>query len=174
MKSTSNIHIRRLEKTELLRLSEIDRTEQMTQFCKMIDGKLTYTDVDWTFDQWNADEKLKEWTPIAENYKNVWGAFDNDTLIGFAVYRANLTEDMAQFAILHVGNGYRGKGIGKQLANEIINKAKVDGKKRIYLTATPNGATVDFYLKLGFKPTSEINGELFKLEPIDIHMIMEL
>ena len=40
----------------------------------------------------------------------------------------------------------------------------------LYISATPFRNTVDFYMKLGSKITSEINEELFELESYDIYL----
>lgn len=168
------ITIRRMDSSEVSRISEIDRTEHITQDYKLKDGALEIVDVDWRIGQWDSENKIKEWIPIAEGYQNMWGAFDKEKLVGFAVYRSCLTDDMAQFAILHISQGYRKMGIGKKLSEKVLKKAKTDGKKRIYVTSTPTKATVDFYHKLGFKLAEQVNEELYDLEPDDIHMILEL
>ena len=168
------ITIRRMDSSEVHRISEIDRTEHITQVYRMRDSSLEVIDVDWHAGPWDSEKKLEEWIPIAEGYESMWGAFDDDRLVGFAVYRSDLTEDMAQFAVLHISNGFRQMGIGKRLSERVLEKAGTDGKKAIYVTATPTKATVDFYRKIGFELAGQLNEELFELEPDDIHMIREL
>ena len=163
-----------MNSSELNRISEIDRTEHITQFYKQKGETLEVNDIDLQVPSWDSQEKIKEWVPIAENYQNMWGAFNDDKLVGFSVYRSQLTDDMAQFAILHISKDFRRMGIGRNLSNIVINKAKSEGKRRIYLTASPSKSTVDFYMTLGFKLADQLNEELFKLEPKDIHMILEL
>jgi hypothetical protein len=48
--------------------------------------------------------------------------------------------------------------------------ARADGARRLYVSATPTRATVDFYLRQGFEPLVVPNEKLFALEPDDIHM----
>ena len=48
------------------------------------------------------------------------------------------------------------------------------GARRLYVSATPSGPTVEFYRSHGFEPTDEPDEALFALEPDDIHMILEL
>ncbi len=168
------ITIREMKSVEIHRISEIDRTEHITQYYTLRNGILEVNDVDWHVGPWDSAEKISEWIPIAEDYENMWGAFDDEKLVGFAVYRSHLTEEMAQFAILHISHDFRGMGIGKQLSEKMLERARADGKKQIYVTSTPTKATVDFYRKLGFRLVEQVNRELYKLEPDDIHMIMQL
>ncbi len=168
------ITIRRMKSSEIHRISEIDRTEHITQDYKLKDASLEVIDVDWHVGPWDSTEKIKEWIPIAEGYENMWGAFDKEKLVGFAVYRAHLTKDMAQLALLHISHQYRRMGIGSSLSEKVIEKAKNDGKKRIYVTSAPTKETTDFYQKLGFDLAKHVNKELYELEPEDIHMIMQL
>jgi hypothetical protein len=44
----------------------------------------------------------------------------------------------------------------------------------LYVSATPSESAVGFYTGQGFRPTEEVNEELFELEPEDIHMIKPL
>lgn len=168
------ITIRKMKSSEVHRISEIDRTEHITQDYKLKDASLEVADVDWHVGPWDSAEKIKEWIPIAEGYENMWGAFDKERLVGFAVYRSHLTDDMAQFAIIHISHEFRKMGIGQKLSEKVLAKARADGKKKIYVTSTPTKATVDFYQKLGFKLAEQVNKELYELEPEDIHMIMQL
>ena len=168
------IIIRRMESSEVNRISEIDRTEHITQHYKLRNGTLEVKNVDWEIGKWDSEKKIKEWLPIGEGYKNMWGAFDQGKLVGFSVYRRYLTDDMAQFAILHISKRYRRRGIGKQLSEKVIEKARMDGVRHIYLTSTPTKITVDFYIGLGFKLAKQVNKHLYEMEPEDIHMIMEL
>ena len=46
--------------------------------------------------------------------------------------------------------------------------------KKLYISATPSKHTVDFYMSLGCKSASEINPELFELEPEDIHLDLRI
>lgn len=168
------IAIRKMKNSEVNRISEIDRTEHITQQYRLADGLLESVNVNWHIGPWDAPKKIKEWLPIAEGYENMWGAFDQEILVGFVVYRAHLSEDTAQLAILHVSCSYRKTGIGSRLVEKVFQKARADGKTHIYVTASSTKATTDFYNKLGFELAENVNQDLYNLEPKDIHMIMRL
>jgi GNAT superfamily N-acetyltransferase len=163
-----------MESSETNRLAELDRAEHVTKIYRTAGHSMETVEVDWQVDQWDIAEKLKEWQPIAEGFRNMWGAFDDGVLVGFAVYRSHLTETAAQLSLLHVSRGHRGRGIGRVLAERVLEKAETEGRNTIYLTSISTAATVDFYMKLGFSPVEEVNPELFELEPEDIHMTKRL
>ena len=155
-------------------LSELDRSEHVTQCYKMNQGSMECIDVNWDIPQWVIEEKLEEWAPVAEGFNNMWGAFQHGRLAGFVIYRRHLTEETAQLALLHVSRDFRGEGIGTMLINRALEKAVEDGKKSIYVSSCPTRNTVDFYMGKGFRIAAEPNMELFEMEPEDIHMVMEV
>lgn len=103
-----------------------------------------------------------------------WGAFDGERLVGIAVYRPHLTEDMAQLAALFVSREYRRQGIAAQLTRRAEEQTRSDGYAALYVSATPSESAVNFYRAQGFVPTQQANPELYALEPEDIHMIKPL
>jgi hypothetical protein len=48
--------------------------------------------------------------------------------------------------------------------------AKDDGAREIYVSATPSESAMGFYMSQGFRPADNVNEELYKQEPEDIHM----
>ena len=104
----------------------------------------------------------------------LWGAFDGDLLAGFCGYRPNIAPRMGQFALLYVSAPYRRQGIGRKLAEMLLEYAKEKQVVRLYLTAEHTRGTIEFYRSLGFQPTDKPLPELLKMEPEDIHMIMEI
>ncbi len=103
------------------------------------------------------------------------GAFKRGKMIGIIVLESKFIgkdKDQLQVVFLHVDNYYRNKGLGNKLIEVVKNKAKKMGAKKLYISATPSKHTIDFYMKLGFRLTKEINPELSQLEPEDIHLEM--
>jgi len=176
------ITIRRMKSSDIDRIGEMDRTEHVTEAYVVRDGALALEEVDWQVAPWFTDgrpedsvqAKIEAWKPILDSGGAMFGALDGSRLVGFAIYRPNLTEDTAQLAVLHVSDGYRRQGIGTALAREIVQLARADGAERLYVSSAPTRSTVDFYRSLGFDLTHEPHRELYELEPDDIHMIMDL
>jgi ribosomal protein S18 acetylase RimI-like enzyme len=171
-----------MKNSEISRIREIDCSEHVTSYYVYRDGKLETREVDWHVSRWSKDDhpehsvqsRIRAWKPLLDNGGTMLGVFDEDKLVGFVIYRPHLTEDTAQLAVLYVSNGYRGRGIGSALTEEVIKLARADGAKKLYVSATPSVPTVSFYRNRGFELAKKVNKELFELEPEDIHMIVEL
>jgi GNAT superfamily N-acetyltransferase len=171
-----------MEASELARIGEIDRSEHVTREYSYRRGTLEGRTVDVVVPTWSrsgdhehsVQGRVDAWQPILDRGGTLVGAFDAEILAGFAIYRPHLAEGMANLSVLHVSRNYRRKGIGSLLAGEVARLARVDGARRLYVSATPSGPTVEFYRSHGFEPTDEPNEALLGLEPHDIHMILEL
>ena len=166
-----------MNSSELERIAEIDRSERVTQYYVYTDGDLERRDVDWQVAGGSADEleeNLRAWRPFLDRDGTMLGAFVGGALVGFVIYRPRLPVDMGQLAVLYVNRDYRRKGIGSTLTEQVIGLARADGARKLYVSATPSVATVEFYRRRGFEVTRESNRELLELEPEDIHMTMEL
>ena len=172
------ITIRRMQNSEIGRISEVDRTQHVTKAYVSKDGSLEPKDVDWKIQPWSTEGQHEhsirayiEGSQLILDCGGVlFGAFDGETLVGFAIYRPNLSHNTAQLAYLYASNNYRNQGIGSMLTERVISLAKENGAKRLYVSATPSAPTVDFYRSHGFEVTREINQQLYELEPEDIHM----
>ncbi len=102
------------------------------------------------------------------------GAFDGSLLVGFAVLRYRLAERTAELAALFVSRAYRRRGIAARLTWRVVELAQADGADALYVSATPSESAVGFYLSQGFRVAQKVDGELFALEPDDIHLIERL
>ena len=171
-----------MESCEFERIGEIDRSEEISQDYVFLNGNLHLKDVHWSVPRWtrtgqgdhSVADKIATWRPWLDEGGTMFGAFDGEALVAFAIYRPHLSLGMAQFAVLHVSRSYRRQGLGTTLAAKVIESARRDGATQLYVSSAPTKGTVEFYQSLGFCPTREVNQELFELEPEDIHMTMEL
>ncbi len=77
-------------------------------------------------------------------------------------------------AYLHVGDGYRGRGIRLRLVAECERVAQEAGDKEMVVSATPSVNTVRFYMGCGFAPMTEPLAELYEEEPEDVHLSKRL
>jgi GNAT superfamily N-acetyltransferase len=137
-------------------------------------------DVDIAAPRWgqpgehSVQHYIDSWNPLLQSGGVLLGAFDGDRLVGFAIYQPSIAEGLANFAVLHVTRTHRREGIGRELSNEVIRLARADGAKRLYVSATPTRATVDFYMKQGFEPLATPHERMLALEPDDIHLELRL
>jgi GNAT superfamily N-acetyltransferase len=170
--------IRRMDASEIERIGEIDRSEYIGQQYRSNAGVLELVDVDIDAPRWgepgawSVQHYVDEWGLIVERGGVLLGAFDDDTLAGFAIYEGSLPDrtDIANFAVLHVSRPYRRSGVACALAAEVFRLAREDGHTRIYVSATPTRGTVDFYMSVGFVPLVEADPVMFEREPEDIHL----
>jgi ribosomal protein S18 acetylase RimI-like enzyme len=176
------IAIRRMKDSELGRIAEIDRSEHITKIYKNEDGTLVPHEVDIEALPWFTDGRrehsvqamVEECQAALDRDGVMFGAFDGDVLVGFAIYCPHLSEETAQLADLYVSRGHRNQGIGALLTETMTELARADGARKLYVSATSTASTVHFYMGQGFELTREVNQRLYELEPDDIHMIKVL
>ena len=83
-------------------------------------------------------------------------------------------QDTLQLKFLHVSRAYRKQRIASTLFKLAVEKAKELGAKKLYISATPSEHTVNYYMRLGCAIATELDLELFALEPEDIHLEYEI
>jgi predicted N-acetyltransferase YhbS len=176
------VHYRRLDPDDLARVADIDRTERIDALYVQHGSRLELVPGDWSAPPWRPEgagehsvsgqrEALER---LAEAGAVALGAFDGDRLAGIGVVLPHLRQGVAQLAYLHVGNGYRGRGIGGRLSAELERIARDAGDTSMVVSATPSLNTVTFYERRGFEPMATPFPELYELEPEDVHMLKEL
>ncbi len=178
----AEIIIRWMEPTEVDRIREIDRSEIIRVGYVLKARKLRPMDVVWDTPNWDLEgdqehsiaHQIEFCQSHLEAGGQMIGAFAEDRLVGIGVLRYEVRPGIAQLAFLHVSNGYRRQGIASRLTQEIIAAAQSHGALRMYVSATPSGSAVGFYQSQGFSVTRKPIGELFELEPEDIHMLLDL
>ena len=168
--------IRLLQPAEIPLIWQVDRREVVQNIYILQDGKLILKADYFNIQGWPAGEE-ELYTPIfLDCYKRggtFWGAFENDTLVGVAILESKFIgsqQDMLQLKFLHVSRDHRGQGVGSRLFNLAVDKAKSLGAKKLYISATPSENTINYYWRLGCVLATQIDPELFALEPEDIHL----
>ena len=180
--SEKPVTVRRLSSKDIDRIGEIDRSEHVTKGYVFRRGVLEAQQVDWQVPRWSDDAsegfsvhaRIEQWKPILAQGGTLLGALEGDNLVGFAVLRHELSEGTAQLAGLYVDRRYRRQGVASELTAEVERLARQAGAERLYVSAIPSGSAVGFYMRRGFRPTEDVNAELYALEPNDIHMIKRL
>jgi predicted N-acetyltransferase YhbS len=171
---------RLLQRDEIEDVWSIDRREVIEGIYYHQDGRLVLKREHYDVKGWPPGE-AKKYTPLLLECYNrggwFYGLFDGDRLIGIAVLESKpqgKNKDQLQLKFMQVGNGYRGRGLGRQLFEASQAKAGEMGARRLYISATPSENTVRFYLSMGCRLASELDPELFALEPEDIHLECDL
>ena len=165
-------------------LNYFNRYQIVENYYKNENGKWVLNNDDYikhlSKEKWDKnrnDEVLKELEDSIKNGDYVFGAYDNNKLIGFVILLSNKfgsKNQYIQISFMQVSFGYRNKGIGKILFNLCINKAKEICAKKLYISTNTAEETQLFYLKIGCKDAIEINNELANKEPKDRQMEYEI
>ena len=172
--------IRTLRREEIEKVRGIDRSEIITQDYYLRGGLLTLKDVFYDIKGWDPSELEKSLEHLYDIYDRngaLFGAYDRDKLIAVSALESAFigrNQDQLQLYFHHVDSRYRHKGIGGELLIKVIAKAKKFGAKKLYISATPSKNTIDFYIHMGCRLTPDINSTLYRLEPEDIHLELEL
>mgnify|MGYP001813666180 FL=1 len=177
-----NIPLRWMENHEINKLADLDRSELVKTSYRLEAGQLIGQPVGWNvpsfFLQGEGDHSLAEQIRFCQSHlekgARLIGAFDGGKLVGIGIITPEVRPGMAQLAYLHVSEGYRRQGSATRILQELIGWACEKGTRQIYVSATPSGSAVGFYLSQGFVSAEEPLPELFDLEPEDIHMIRRL
>lgn len=112
--------------------------------------------------------------PIVAGGATFLGAFDGDTLAGVGVVDATFEPGVAWLAFLHVTRRYRRSGVASTLWEAAAEVARDAGAATMYVSATPTGSAVGFYLSRGCELAEPVHRDLYELEPDDIHLTCRL
>ena len=167
---------RELTRDEIPRLWEIDRREVIDSIYYYEDGGLVLKPEHYDMQGWPPGE-ADLYTPLLLDCfdRGGWfyGLFDGDRLAAAVVLegkRIGPRKDLLQLKMLHVSRDYRDRGLGRRLFELAREKARAQGVRGLYISATPSEHTINFYLRLGCIVTATPDPELFALEPGDIHL----
>jgi ribosomal protein S18 acetylase RimI-like enzyme len=172
--------LRELPSSDIERIRDIDRSERIDQQYRLRDGRLEIVDVDIDAAPWDTpgrehpvEQYIDEWRSLLDDGV-LFGAIDGDRLVAFAIYRPRIADGLANLAVLHVSREHRRSGLGRRLTEKVVRRARADGARRLYVSATPTRGTVDFYMRQGFEVAAMPDPHMFELEPDDIHLVMNL
>jgi len=109
--------------------------------------------VEYMLDQFQSVDAITR-QMIQENYR-YYCIFCDGQPAGY--YAARPCDDHRVFlSKLYVAAKFRGRGLGKQMLQHLIDAACADGATTIWLTVNKYNPSVDIYRKLGFVITQEI------------------
>jgi GNAT superfamily N-acetyltransferase len=174
----SSVEFRDLERDELSRVGEIDRTERIDVIFEQHGTELVARRGNWSAAAWDRDghgehsveAQRRALMDYADEGGVARGAFSQGRLVGLGVVVPHIRPAIARLAYLHVSKDFRSAGIGGRLCAELELIARRCGDTEIVVTATPSENTVRFYSGRGYRPMAEPLPELLESEPEDIHM----
>jgi len=168
--------IRPLQRKEIPLIWQIDRREVIHNIYHLRDGEFVLVPDYFDMQGWPPGE-AEHYTLILINCFDCggtfWGAFENGKLVGTGVLESKFIgakHDTLQLKFLHVSSSQRKQGLGTKLFKLAVEKARSLGARKLYISATPSENTINYYTRLGCVLATEIDPELFALEPEDIHL----
>jgi diamine N-acetyltransferase len=171
----TNIHIRLVDKTDILELQKIGEKTFSDAFGKDNSKSDMEKYLNEKFDLKQLESELMN--PESEFYFSTV----NHKIIGYlkvnvgAAQTENIINDALEIERIYVTSSYQGKNIGKQLFDKATEIAKEKKLKVIWLGVwEKNTGAIRFYQKNGF---TEFDRHLFKLgddEQTDVMMKLEL
>lgn len=172
------IRLRRLDRSELARVAEIDRAERIDVLYVQEGEHLVERGGRWDSPSWEAHgdgphsvgAKVRELQGYADLGGVALGALVDGRIVGIGVVVPHVQPGIAHLAFLHVSAPWRAAGVGTSVSAQLEEIARSAGDTEMVVSATPSGNTVRFYLGRGFVPTAEPLAELVELEPEDVHM----
>ena len=172
--------MRRLGAPDLSYIGTIDRSEHVDVHYAVIDGQLTQQPVPMAdIPPWDptgsgphsVGHAVEFCAAVLADGAELLGAFEEDQAAGIAVIDAAFEPPLAWLAFLHVSRPYRRRGAARALWNEAVDVARTAGASSLYVSATPTGSAVGFYLDRGCRLADPVHPTLFAAEPEDIHLV---
>ena len=177
------MQVRRLPAEDVALVATIDRSEHVNVQYRVIDGELQPIAA--------TIAEVAAWDPTGSGPHSVTaeiafcasvvahggillGAFDGERTAGLAIVHPAFEPLLAWLAFLHVSRPSRRRGAAQALWNAAADIAVAAGAESIYVSATPTGSAVGFYLRQGCRLADPVHPELFAAEPEDLHLVCAL
>jgi predicted N-acetyltransferase YhbS len=178
------VNVRRLEPADVALVGAIDRSEHVEVQYRIEDGRLVEAPVVMAeIPAWDPDgagehsvaRHIAFCASVLANGAALLGAFDDDgVLMGLATVHPTFEPGLAWLATLHVSRAHRRRGAASALWDESVVLARAAGARALYVSATPTGSAVGFYLGRGCQLADPAHPGLFADEPEDIHLVCPL
>jgi GNAT superfamily N-acetyltransferase len=178
-----SLSVRRLGLEDVAVVASIDRSEQVeVEYC-VVAGELqerpvTMVDVPpWDVDgdgPHSVAYHIGVCTELVGKGAVLLGAFEADAVIGVAIVDPSFEPPMAWLAFLHVTAPARRRGAATALWATAVGLARAADAQTLYVSATPTGSAVGFYLRQGCRLADPAHPALWAKEPDDIHLVCPL
>jgi ribosomal protein S18 acetylase RimI-like enzyme len=175
--------VQRLCADDLELIAMIDRSERVDLQYAVVDGVLTDRPIamvevppwDPTGDgPFSVAHHLAFCRPLLARGAALFGVLDGAQPAGLVVVEPDFEPGLARLAWLHVSRPYRRRGVAEALWATAAEAARVGGARSMYVSATPTGSAVGFYLSRGCRLAEPPHPDLLAEEPEDIHFVCPL
>jgi ribosomal protein S18 acetylase RimI-like enzyme len=176
------LRVRTLAISDVELIASIDRSEHVEREYHVVNGKLAerpvtmaevppWTSVDGPH---SAASKIEFCQDRIGRGGELFGVFDGDTIAGVAVVEPHFDPPTAWLSFLHVSRPFRRCGAASALWRAAVDRAVAASAESLYVSATPTGSAVGFYLAQGCVLADPPRSDLFEEEPDDIHLVLPL
>jgi GNAT superfamily N-acetyltransferase len=169
-----------LEAHQAALLGTVDRSEQIDALYRRVDGVLRLEPAQQAVTGWQSEELdalVARLQRLPSRGGRAFGGWHDGRLVGVGALDATPVAsalDTMRLDMLYVSAAHRARGIGRRLVELVARHARSLGATRLYVSATPTRASVDFYRRLGAEVLERPDPELFSREPDDIHLCLRL
>lgn len=180
---TRSCDVRKLGIDDVGLIARIDRSEHVDIEYGVVDGRLIERPVSMSeIPAWDpvgtgpysVAAKVAFCTPLLAGGATLLGAFEGDSVLGLAVVDCSFEPALAWLAFLHVSRSDRRRGVASALWGAAVAAATAAGAESMYVSATPTGSAVGFYLSSGCRLADPVHAALYAREPDDIHLVCSL
>jgi ribosomal protein S18 acetylase RimI-like enzyme len=177
------MQVRTLPAEDVSLVATIDRSEHIDVEYRVIDDELqqipaTITEAAaWDptgSGPYSVSAKIAFCESVVARGGVLLGAFDEGRTAGLAIVHPTFEPRLAWLAFLHVSRPYRRRGAAQALWNVAADIAVANGAESMYVSATPTGSAIGFYLRQGCRLARPVHPDLFVAEPEDIHLVRSL
>lgn len=174
------MNVRRLEPADVALVASIDRSEHVELEYRIEDGRLVEHAVTSDIPPWDPvgsgghsiASHMAFCASVVADGAALFGAFDDEgELMGLATVHPTFEPGLAWLATLHVSRPHRRRGAASALWHAGASLAREAGARSLYVSATPTGSAIGFYLSRGCRLADPVHPELFADEPEDIHLV---
>lgn len=181
--TASVIEVRRLTKDDVALVAEIDRSEHIeveyeVKHGRLVERPVTMSEVPpWATvgdGEHTVAHYIASCTALVADGGILLGAFDGTEVAGLAIVDPDFEDGRAWLAFLHVSRPHRRRGAARALWAAAAELGRDSGARSMYVSATPTGSAVGFYLSQGCRLADPVHPALFAMEPDDIHLVCAL
>jgi GNAT superfamily N-acetyltransferase len=178
-----SISVRRLGLDGVGLIASIDRSEHVeVEYCVVAgylrEKPVTMVDIPpWDTEDdglFSVAHEIEVCTDLVRDGAVLLAAFDGNKVLGLAVVDPSFEPHMGWLAFLHVTAPERRRGAATALWNAAVELARASGAQTLYVSATPTGSAVGFYLRQGCQLADPAHPALWDKEPDDIHLVCPL
>ena len=150
-------------------LDSYDRRQYVKRVYRKKDNAYILVDLPYIED-WSLDDKRRIAAEMCSGEYISYLALDEGVIAGFIGLVMELKEGYMILDLMHVGEKYRGTGIGRQLFNLGKAEALKAGAKALYISACSSEEAIAFYRAMGAEITDNPISEMAEAEPFDLQM----